>query len=295
MIKVKNGKIKLMSLSVMSLSGESPSRVDLRGTVFGYSEEELRSRLSSDSSFRTEFMLHYEKLSSLVKDTKDSEKKTRDSARALARAEKEEAERSRLTAIIKKIQENDPEVPDGFGVEAGDPKFFEESSIKYLKEWVKNYKKDLKTKKEAEKKAKLEARAVKEAEKEAKKSAKLDKQAGQMVKMEADLVKWNDVLDMEVLSFVDKMSSVEGHFKEMKAYHTRIKLLVQLGKFAENVEGVPEWDEENISDEDLKAMHTRVKLLNQLTKFDTHLDYECDKTIEEIKETIAKLKQGDTP
>ena len=271
-----------MSLSMLSGGSWSPG---LRGTVFGFGEEELRSRLNSDSSFRSEFMLHYEKLSSVVKDQLNSEKKSRDSARALARAEKEEAERSRLKGIIMKIQETDA---GGLGA---CPQF-EESSIKYLKEWVKNYKTDLKSKKEAEKKAKLEAKAAKEAEKQAKKSAKLDKQAGQMVKMEKDLEKWNDVLDIEVLSFVDKMSSVEGHFKEMKAYHTRIKLLVQLGKFAENVEGVPDYDEENISNEDLKAMHTRVKLLNQLTKFDTHLDYECDKTNEDIKETIAKLKLG---
>lgn len=273
-----------MSLSMLSGGSSSPG---LRGTVFGFVEEELRSRLNSDSSFRSEFMLHYEKLSSVVRAWEEEEKKTRNSARALARAEKEEAERSRLKAIIKKIQETDA---GGLGA---CPQL-EESSIKYLKEWVKNYKTDLKTKKEAEKKAKSEAKAAKEAEKEAKKIAKLDKQAGQMVKMEADLEKWNEQLSMEVLSFVDKMSSAE-HFKEMKAYHTRVKLLVQLGKFAENVEGVPEWDEENISNEDLKAMHTRVKLLNQLTKFDTHLDYECDKTIEEIKETIAKLKQGETP
>ena len=255
-------------------------------TVFGFEEEELRRKLENDAEFKTTFMEHYKKLEGIIKDMKASEKLEKDRARQLVREEKDLAERTRLKSIIQKIQENDPDV--ALEPEASALRFFD-SSIKYLKEWVKEYKMKLKEAKNAEKQAKLDAKEAKNAEKQAKLEAKHTKQTAQMEKMEKDLEKWNDLVDFEVLSFADKLTDVE-HFKEMKAYHTRVKLLVQVAKFGENVEGIPEYDKENISDEDLKTMHTRIKLLNQLVKLDQPLDYECDKSIEDLKEMIVEMK-----
>ena len=80
----------------------------------------------------------------------------------------------------------------------------------------------------------------------------------------------------------------------MKAYHTRIKLLVQLAKFAESVEGVPEYDVETIKDDDLKEMHARCKVLNQLAKLDSPIDYGTEKSIEELKAAVVEAKTATT-
>lgn len=264
----------------------SPAWTASAKTVFGFDEEELRRKLENEPEFKTTFMEHYKKLEGIMKDMKASEKLEKDRARQLVREEKDLAERTRLKAIIQKIQENDPDV--ALEPEGEQDNFFD-SSIKYLKNWVKEYKMKLKEAKNAEKQAKLEAKQAKDTEKQAKLEAKHTKQTAQMEKMEKDLEKWNDLVDIEVLSFADKLTDVE-YFKEMKAYHTRVKLLVQIAKFGENVEGIPEYDQEKISDEDLKTMHTRVKLLNQLVKLDQPLDYECDKTIEDLKEMIVEIK-----
>ena len=273
-----------------SQNGELKREMALKvRAAFGYGwRVKLLSKLKTDEEFREVFMSQFVVVQGLVKEFKKYEKASRRHvARAKASSEKEDSERARLREVIGKIKENDPEVEMEPEVVLGD--FLEGSSIKYLKEWVKNYRTAVKAAKEAEKQAKLDAKAEKEAAKQAKLAAKLDKQAGQMVKMEADLEKWNDLVGIEVLSFVGKMSSAE-HFSEMKTYHTRIKFLVQLAKFAENVEGVPDYDEETISDDDLKEMHARCKLLNQLTKLDNPIDYGTEKTIDALKAAIKQAK-----
>ena len=273
--------------TVESQNGELQREVAEGESAFGYDRSELLSKLKTDEEFREVFMSQFVVVQGLVKEFKDYEKARKTRARAKASSEKEDSERARLREVIGKIKENDPEVEMEPEVVLGD--FLEGSSIKYLKEWVKNYRASVKAAKKAEKQAKLDAKAEKEAAKQAKLAAKLDKQAGQMAKMEADLEKWNDLVGIEVLSFVGKMSSAE-HFSEMKTYHTRIKFLVQLAKFAENVEGVPDYDEETIKDDDLKEMHARCKLLNQLTKLDTPIDYGTEKTIDALKAAIKQAK-----
>ena len=91
----------------------------------------------------------------IQQDIHKAKKSEKRKAKKSEKRKAEREERARLKATITKIQETDPEVPEGFGVEAADVNFFEESSIKYLREWVKNYQSDVKAMKEAAKKAEL--------------------------------------------------------------------------------------------------------------------------------------------
>jgi hypothetical protein len=257
-------------------------------SAFGYDRGELLSKLKTDWEFRRVFMSQFAVVQGLVKEFKEYEKESKKRARAEADSEKEKAERVRLREVIGKIQEKDQEVV--LEAEETDGDFFEGSSIKYLKEWVKNYRASVKAAKEAEKQAKIAAKEAKEAAKEAKAQKKRDNQLAQMEKMDANLKKWNDQVEFEVQSFEDKLDNPTEHFDEMKAYHTRIKLLVQLAKFAETVEGVPEYDVETINDDDLKEMHARCKLLNQLGKLDVAIDYGTEKTIDDLKTAIKEAK-----
>mgnify|MGYP001176152416 CR=1 FL=1 len=258
------------------------------GTVFGYSGEELRSKLSSDEEFKETFMEHYRKLVEIVKEANRSEKEAKERARADVKQEKEEAERNRLRDVIRKIQEKDNSVVLEGEEAKGD--FFETSSIKYLKEWVKKYRASAKAAKEAVKEAKLAAREAKEAAKKAKAGVKHEKQIAQMEKMDGDLQKWNDKVEFEVQCFEDKLGKPDEHFSEMKAYHTRVKLIIQMTKFAETVEGVPEYNAEEIEDDDLKAMHARCKLLNQLYKLEKPLDYDTERDTCALKAYVAEVK-----
>lgn len=273
----------------MSMSEELKREAPEGESAFGYDREELLSKLKTDSEFRSVFMSQFAVVQGLVKEFKEYEKESKKRARAEADSEKEKAERARLREVIGKIQEKDPEVV--LEAEESDGDFFEGSSIKYLKEWVKNYRASVKAAKEAEKQAKIAAKEAKEAAKEAKAQKKRDNQLAQMEKMEANLKKWNDQVEFEVVTVWDIDSHVtQEDFVDMKAYHTRIKLLVQLTKFAETVEGVPEYDVETINDDDLKEMHARCKLLNQLGKLDVAIDYGTEKTIDDLKTAIKEAK-----
>ena len=284
-----------MSSSIMSrvsVSEELKREVVEGESAFGYDREELLSKLKTDSEFRTVFMSQFAVVQGLVKELKEYEKETKKRVQAEASSEKEKAERTRLREVIVKIQEKDQEVV--LDAEETDGDFFEGSSVKYLKEWVKNYRASVKTAKEAEKQAKVAAKEAKETAKTAKAQAKLDKQLAQMEKMEVDLQKWNDKVEFEVQSFEDKLQNPTEYFTEMKAYHTRVKLTIQLVKFSETVEGVPEYDPMEIDDDDLKEMHTRCKLLSQLTKLDVPIDYGTEKTIDELKNAIKEAKAAAT-
>jgi len=252
-------------------------------SAFGYDKNELLEKLKTERKFSAEFMEQFQVVVELVKEYQNHTKNEEKTARALVKEEKESAERARLREVIEKIRENDPKM-------VLEPESIEESSIKNLKKWVKDYRASVKAAKEAEKQAKLDAKEAKEAAKQAKLTAKREKQIAQMEKMEADLKKWNDKVEFEVLSFIGKLEKPDDHFKEMKAYHTRIKFLVQIAKFTENVEGVPEYNEETIEDGDLKEMHSRCKILNQLTKLDNPIDYGTEMTIEALKEAVVSAK-----
>jgi hypothetical protein len=280
--------METVTVSRIEASGELKREVPEVESAFGYDREELLSKLKSDSEFRSVFLSQFAVVQGLVKEFKAYEKQTKKRTRDEASAEKEKAERSRLREVIGKIQEKDPEVV--LEAEETDGDFFEGSSIKYLKEWVKNYRASVKAAKAAEKEAKVAAKEAKEAVKEAKAQKKRDNQLAQMEKMEANLQKWNDQVEFEVRSFEDKVDNPTEHFDEMKAYHTRVKLIVQLAKFAETVEGAPEYDVETIKDDDLKEMHARCKLLSQLGKLDVAIDYGTEKTIDELKTAIQEAK-----
>jgi hypothetical protein len=258
------------------------------GSVFGFSASELKEKLSSEEEFKSTFMEHYEKLVGIVKEMKSSEKEAKERARADVKHEKERSERTRLREVITNIKEKDSSVT--LEAEEGSEDFFEESSIKYLKEWVKKYRASVKAAKAAEKEEKLAAKEAKEASKKAKADAKREKQIAQMEKMDGDLQKWNDKVEFEVQSFEDKLGNPDEHFAEMKAYHTRVKLLIQLAKFAETVEGVPEYNVEEIGEEDLKTMHARCKLLSQLHKLEHPLDYDTERDNCALKAYIVEVK-----
>lgn len=280
--------METVTVSRFEASGELKREVPEGESAFGYDRVELLSKLKSDTDFRSMFLSQFAVVQGLVKEFKDYDKESKKRARDEASAEKEKAERSRLREVIEKIQENDPEVVlEG---EETDGNFFEGSSIKYLKEWVKNYRASVKAAKAAEKEAKAAEKQAKADAKEAKARAKHDKQLALMEKMEANLQKWNDQVEFEVESFTDKLDDPTTHFVEMKAYHTRIKLVVQLGKFVETVEGVPEYNVETMKDDDLKDMHARCKLLSQLGKLDVAIDYGTEKTIDELKTAIQEAK-----
>jgi hypothetical protein len=262
-------------------------------SAFGYDAQDLMEKLKKDDEFKSVFMEQFGVVQKLVKEFKEWEKETKKQARAEVADEKERAERVRLREVIEKIQSKDSEVI--LEPEEGTDNFFEGSSIKYLKEWVKNYRSSIKLAKEAEKQAKIAAKEAKLAVKEAKAQAKKDKQIAQMEKMAADLKKWNDQVEFVVVTIWENDSHVtQDDFVQMKAYHTRIKLLVQLAKFAESVEGVPEYDVETIKDDDLKEMHARCKVLNQLAKLDSPIDYGTEKSIEELKAAVIEAKTATT-
>jgi hypothetical protein len=262
-------------------------------SAFGYDALDLMEKLKKDADFKSLFMEQFGVVQKLVKEFKEWEKETKKQARAEVADEKERAERVRLREVIEKIQSKDSEV--ALEPEEGTDNFFEGSSIKYLKEWVKNYRSSVKLAKEAEKQAKIAAKEAKLALKEAKAQAKKDKQIALMEKMAADLKKWNDQVEFVVVTIWENDSHVtQDDFVQMKAYHTRIKLLVQLAKFAESVEGVPEYDVETIKDDDLKEMHARCKVLNQLAKLDSPIDYGTEKSIEELKAAVVEAKTATT-
>ena len=282
---------EMQSETVSRMSGELKREVPEGESAFGYDRSELMSKLKSDSEFREVFLGQFAVVQGLVKEFMEYEKESKKRARAEANSEKEKAERTRLRDVIGKIQEKDQKVV--LEAEETDGDFFEGSSIKYLKEWVKNYRASAKAAKEAEKQAKVAAKEAKEAAKTAKAQAKHDRQLAQMEKMEANLKKWNEQVEFEVVTVWEIDSHVtQEDFVEMKAYHTRIKQLVQLGKFSETVEGVPEYDVETIKDDDLKEMHARCKLLNQLGKLDVAIDYGTEKTNDELKTAIQEAKNA---
>ena len=258
-------------------------------SAFGYDKSELLEKLKTDREFSGVFMEQFAVVQGLVKEYQMHMKMEEKNARALVKEEKESAERARLESVIEKILEKDPKA-------VLEPESIEGSSINNLKKWVKDYRSSVKAAKEAEKQAKLDAKEAKEAAKQAKLNAKREKQIAQMEKMAANLKKWNEQVDFAIVTIWEINSHVtQEDFTEMKAYHTRIKLLVQLAKFAESVEGVPEYDVETIKDDALKEMHARCKLLNQLTKLDCPIDYDTEMTIEALKAAVQGAKNAPAP
>jgi len=267
------------------LGRESPMR-DAK-SAFGFDAAELLTKLNTDEEFASTFMEQYAVLQSVVKDFKTTVKEAKTRAREDAKYEKEQAERERLTEVITKIQEKDPEVV--LEPEAAGDNFFEGSSIQYLKQWVKNYRTSVKNAKAAEKQAKADAKTEKEAEKQAKADAKAEKEDALREKLLSQMPKLIEMIDYEPEYDEETIT-----LKEIKIIHARVKMLGQLKKYNENVDDIPDVEEETIEHDELKSIHARAKLINQHNRLfpDDTLTYPCDKTLENIKEFIKENKDN---
>ena len=278
----KNGKkVKVVT---PELEAEAVGTPETRGaTAFGFDAKDLLNKLHTDAEFNRTFMEQYAVVQDIVKQYKQDLKDKKDAERRAVEEEKEKAERVRLKEVISKIQEKDPEVvlePEGDNAD-----FFEESSIKYLKEWVKNYRADVKAQKEAVKAQKLAEKEAKAALKAEKAAAKAEKEAVQREKFLAQLPKF-----VEGLDYVPEYDADTIELADLKALHARCKMLTQLKKMTDNVVNVPDYDDESIEDNALKALHTRCKLLNQLQKLDVLIDYDNEQENDALKELIKETK-----
>ena len=281
-------KVKMVATGTPELKAEPVGTPETRGvTTFGFDAKELLTRLQNESEFAETFMEEYAVLQDIVKQFKEHQKALKDAERQQVQKEKDEAERARLKEVISKIKEKDPEVV--LEPETDNADFFEESSIKYLKQWVKNYRADVKAQKEAAKAQKLAEKEAKAALKAEKAAAKAEKEAAQREKFLEQIPKF-----VEGLDYVPEYDADTIELAELKVLHARCKMLNHLQKFAENVVNMPEYEDETIEDEDLKALHARCKLLNQLQKLDVMVDYDNEKDNDALKALIQETKDAAT-
>lgn len=273
--------------SIMKNTGELKAEsVEERGSAFGFSAKELSVRLCSDSEFAKIFMSEYEVVQEIVKHYKTQEKEKKAKERETVQKEKEEAELTRLKSVIAKIQEKDPDVvltPED--IKGSD--FFEDSTIKYIKEWVKNYRASVKEQKEAVKAEKLAKKEQREAAKAKKAQEKAEKDVATREKLLAQLPKF-----IEQIDYVPEFDADEQTFAELKELHTRCKMLAQMKKMAESVVNVPDYDDETVDQDTLKYMHARCKMLNQLKKLDVLLDYDNEQDNDALKTLIKDTKSA---
>ena len=279
-------KVKVVAAVTPELEAEAVGTPETREvTAFGLDAKDLLKRLHTDAEFNSTFMEQYAVVQDIIKQYKQDLKDKKDAERRVVEQEKEKAERARLKEVIGKIQEKEPEVvlePEGDNSD-----FFEESSIKYLKEWVKNYRADVKAQKDAAKAQKLAEKEAKAALKAEKAAAKASKEATQREKFLEQIPKF-----VEGLDYVPEYDADTIELTELKALHARCKMLNQVQKFAENVVNMPDYEDETIEDDDLKALHARCKLLNQLQKLDVMVDYDNEKDNDALKALIQDTKNG---
>ena len=277
-------KVKVVAAVTPELEAEAVGTPETREvTAFGLDAKDLLKRLHTDAEFNSTFMEQYAVVQDIIKQYKQDLKDKKDAERRVVEQEKEKAERARLKEVIGKIQEKEPEVvlePEGDNAD-----FFEESSIKYLKEWVKNYRADVKAQKDAAKAQKLAEKEAKSALKAQKAAAKAEKEAAQREKFLEQIPKF-----VEGLDYVPEYDADTIELTELKALHARCKMLNQVQKFAENVVNMPDYEDETIEDDDLKALHARCKLLNQLQKLDVMVDYDNEKDNDALKALIKETK-----
>lgn len=282
----KNGTKKVKAVGTPELVAESVGTPETRGvTAFGFDGTELLTRLQTSGEFAETFMEEYAVVQDIVKQFKDHQKTLKEKERAQVQQEKETAERARLKEVITKIQEKDGDVvlePE----EDGD-NFFEGSSIKYLKQWVKDYRASVKAQKDALKAEKLAEKEAKATLKAQKAHAKAEKEAAQREKLLEQLPKF-----IENLDYVPEYDADTIDHGELKALHARCKMLTQLKKMTDNVVNVPEYDDENIEDDALKTVHARCKLLNQLQKLDVMIDYDNEQNNDALKTLITDTKNA---
>lgn len=270
------------------LGRESPVRTDEEVTTFGFGKEDLMKRLKTDNDFASTFMSEFSVLQQIVKEYQNSVKQAKATARYLVKQEKEGAERKRLKAIITKIQENDPDVVLEPEAVLGD--FFEGSSIKYLKEWVKKYRNDVKEKKAAVKQAKADAKVAKEAAKQAKADAKAEKEEVLREKLLSQLPKLLEKVETFIVEYDEDTISMA----DLKILHSSVKMMGQLKQYTENVSHIPDVIGDDY--DDIKEVHTRAKILNQYNRLpgcESELTYVSEKTNDEVKALIKEAKNAE--
>lgn len=266
------------------LGRESPAESEV--TTFGFNAKDLLRRLKTEEEFASTFMEQYAVLQTVVKDFRQSLKKKKEEARAEAEHEKNNAEYERLKVVIGKIQEKDPSVKLPPPEDPADDDFFD-SSLSYIKGWLKDYRKDLKAKKLAEKQAKADAKAAKEAQKQEKADAKAAKDEALREKLLSQMPKLVEQIDYE-----PDYDEETIPLAELKTLHARVKMLGQLKKYREIVNDIPDVEEETIEHSELKTIHARSKLINQYCRLANaeELTYVSEKTLDEIKELIKEAK-----
>lgn len=274
---------KTMKIVTPELGRESPR--DAEVTAFGFDAKELLTKLKTEEEFARTFMEQYAVLQGVVKEFKTTIKELKSRARADVKSEKEKADRDRLKEVIMKIQEKNPEVV--LEPETASDNFFEGSSVKYLKQWVNDYRSSVKNAKATEKQAKAEAKAEKEAKKQAKVDAKAEKDEAQREKLLSQMPKLVEQIDYNP-EYDEEIIPLD----ELKTLHARVKMLGQLKKYRDIVNDIPDVEEETIEHSELKTIHARSKLINQYSRLSNveELTYVSEKTLEEIKDLIKEAK-----
>ena len=279
-------KVKAVAAPVTpELVAEAVGSEETRGvTAFGFDAKELLSRLQNEREFAETFMEQYAVVQDIVKQFKEHQKAIKEKERQQVQQEKDEAERARLKEVITKIQEKNADIVLEPEEDGGN---FFEGSIKFLKEWVKNYRASVKAQKDAIKAEKLAKKEAKEAIKAQKAAQKAEKETALREKLLEQLPKF-----IENLDFVPEYDADTIELADLKALHARCKMLTQLKKMTDNVVNVPEYDGETIEDDDLKSLHTRCKLLNQLQKLDVMVDYDNEQDNDALKALIKDTKNA---
>lgn len=283
---IPNGSPELTRESP-ELTRESQIRVDEPNTTFGFDTEELLKRLMTDSDFKSKFMSEYSVLVQIVQKYKDSEKEKLKDAKAVAKSEKDHAVREHLKTVISKILEKEPNLV--LEPESVHGNFFEDSSINYIKEWLKNYRIAKKTEKETIRQAKADAKAEKEAMKHAKADAKAAKEEVLREKLISQLPKLLEKVETLEIEYDEDTLTLP----ELKNLHTRVKMLGQLKQYSENVNEIPDVEADDY--DCIKTIHVRAKIINQYNRLcsDDELSYHCDETNDEVKVLIKKAKEAD--
>ena len=260
--------------------------------------KELLDKMNDEPEWATLLIEKLPVIQNAVKQYKAAKKEAEKAAKEVVATEKQAVERGKLFETIAKLRQAAPELfkDEGNGYDDltnEDLKGF----IKTTKMVIKDRAEKVKADKKAEQEAKKAEREAKKAEREAKKVEREAKKAEREAKKaERDAVK-RDKLIAQLSKFVENLDFVPDYdeesteLKDLEAIHKRCKLLTQVKQFAEKVSQIPEYDEEDIADDALEAMHARAKVISQLNKIrDEALNYDCGQTVDELKEMVAQAK-----
>ena len=273
-------------------------KVDAAADLFQSDSEEILAKMKADEQWAALLVEKLAVIQRAVKQYKAAKKDAEKAAKEVVANEKEALERTKLFETIAKLREAAPELfkDEGSG--------YDDLTNEDLKGFIKTTKmviKDRDAKAKEEKKAQLEAkkaeREAKKAEREAKKAEREAKKAEREAKKtERDVAKREKMIAqlskfVEQLDFVPDYDELTTELKDLEAIHKRCKLLTQTKQLAEKVCEVPEYDEEEIGDDELEVMHTRAKVISHLNKIrDDALNYDCEQTVDELKEMLAQAK-----